>query len=399
MIPRPAVRLICVAGLALCLFGGRVARAQNDATIEMARQRFKEGVQFYDQHNYEKARLAFLQAYALKPHPSVLLNLAQSELRSDHSEDAATHFAEYVRTNTEASDPEKHEAEVGFAAAKAKVAEVTVSVDVAGAQITVDNNERGVAPLGGPLYLAPGTHTVEAKSNDKHATKTMSVAAGDVVSANLTLHSSPPPAAIAAAPTSTGPQEPLPETDSDTADKAPEESAPPVEAAPVTDTASGGRKGFFEWYGETPLAWVTSGVGVLGVAGGLTFGLIANNDYSNANTLKSRILSQWQIDQSSFTPGTLPCSLPPNNKLSADLNAAYQQACSKYQSNANNGDKMKTLSIVSGIVGGVGIVGTVVYYFVDSSSDSRSAKVDSFQARVVPWTAHDSAGLDVVGRF
>ena len=64
---------------------------------------FQEGVTFYDAKDYEKARAAFLQAYALKKHPSVLLNLAQSELRSGHEADAAQHFDQYLRENL--SDP------------------------------------------------------------------------------------------------------------------------------------------------------------------------------------------------------------------------------------------------------------------------------------------------------
>ncbi|MEZ4376462.1 MAG: hypothetical protein R3B07_37000 [Polyangiaceae bacterium] len=76
------------------------AQAQSaDAMTEMARQRFQEGVQYYDAKDYEKARAAFLQAYALKKHPSVLLNLAQSELRSGHEADAAQHFETFLREN------------------------------------------------------------------------------------------------------------------------------------------------------------------------------------------------------------------------------------------------------------------------------------------------------------
>ena len=50
-----------------------------------ARARFKEGVEFYDKGQYENARLAFLQAYALKKHPAVLLNLAQSSAKAGPS--------------------------------------------------------------------------------------------------------------------------------------------------------------------------------------------------------------------------------------------------------------------------------------------------------------------------
>src|SRR5262245_21997943 len=162
---RFAVRLFGAAVVALVLSAPRHARADDDVT-EMARQRFREGVQFYDQRQYEKARLAFLQSYAIKPHPATLLNLAQSELRAGHPDDAANHFSEYLRTNTSANESEKQEAELGFTAAKAKVGEVTIAVDASGAQVSVDGQEKGVSPLPGPIYMTPGNHALEARSND-----------------------------------------------------------------------------------------------------------------------------------------------------------------------------------------------------------------------------------------
>src|SRR5262245_38844234 len=138
MMSRYAARLLCALGVALGFSFPRIGLAQDDATIEMARQRFREGVQYYDAHHFEKARLAFLQAYAIKPHPSVLLNLAQSELRSGHPDDAATHFSQYLRTNTGLTDAERQETTLGYNNAKSRVAEVALAVDPAGAQVLVD---------------------------------------------------------------------------------------------------------------------------------------------------------------------------------------------------------------------------------------------------------------------
>src|SRR5262245_60493008 len=163
---RFAAHLLFAASVALALSAPRQALAGDDDVTEMARQRFREGVQFYDQRQYEKARLAFLQSYAIKPHPATLLNLAQSELRGGHPDDAANHFSEYLRTNTKANEAEKQEAELGFTAAKAKVGEVTIAVDASGAQVSVDGQEKGVSPLPGPLYMMPGSHALEARSND-----------------------------------------------------------------------------------------------------------------------------------------------------------------------------------------------------------------------------------------
>ena len=65
---------VCLLVLLTSIAG---AQAQSDETAtSMARERFKEGVQYFDQKQYDRARVAFLQAFALKRHPAVLLNLA-----------------------------------------------------------------------------------------------------------------------------------------------------------------------------------------------------------------------------------------------------------------------------------------------------------------------------------
>ena len=102
------------------------ARAEEKDTVtEMARQRFQEGVKFFDQKKYEEARAAFLQAYALKHHPAVLLNLAQSELRSSHPTDAAKHFSAFLRESSTASSVERGEAERGLTEARTKLGRST----------------------------------------------------------------------------------------------------------------------------------------------------------------------------------------------------------------------------------------------------------------------------------
>src|SRR6266498_5539201 len=94
------------------------AAQEKDAVTETARRRFQEGVKFFDQKRYEEARAAFLQAYALKHHPAVLLNLAQSEVRSGHPVEAAKHFAAFLREGSMATEAQRSDAEKGLAAAR-----------------------------------------------------------------------------------------------------------------------------------------------------------------------------------------------------------------------------------------------------------------------------------------
>ena len=89
-------------------------------------------------------------------------------------------------------------AEKGLAAAKARVGQIDLTVDVAGAEISVDGQPRGVTPLAGPLYVEPGKRTIEAKKGSQETSTQVEVAAGRQTSASLSLGSSgaaPTPAA------------------------------------------------------------------------------------------------------------------------------------------------------------------------------------------------------------
>src|SRR5690242_2410039 len=100
---RPIPVAVLLAFTPVCLGAPRLARAQSssdDETTKAARARFQEGVDYYDKGQYDKARAAFLQAYALRKHPAVLLNLAQSCLKSGHSLEAVHDFQQFLREST-----------------------------------------------------------------------------------------------------------------------------------------------------------------------------------------------------------------------------------------------------------------------------------------------------------
>ena len=72
------------------------AFAQGLSAQEEASARFQTGLKYYDAHDFESARLAFTQAYAVLQKPSILLNLALSELYSNHPVAAIGHFEQYI---------------------------------------------------------------------------------------------------------------------------------------------------------------------------------------------------------------------------------------------------------------------------------------------------------------
>jgi hypothetical protein len=95
VIPLVAIAL-AIASASAWAQNGVPTNQTDDPTSATARARFKEGVEFYDKAQYEQARTAFLQAYELKRHPAVLLNLAWSCVNSGRSTEADQYFKQFL---------------------------------------------------------------------------------------------------------------------------------------------------------------------------------------------------------------------------------------------------------------------------------------------------------------
>lgn len=376
-------------------FAAPAARTgDEDPTVAIARERFKEGVAFFDQKQYDKARVAFLQAYALKKHPAVLLNLAQSELRCGHEVDAAKHFSAYLRESTTASDSERQAAESGLNATKSAVALLDVNVDESGTEIYVDGSLDGVSPLPGPLYITPGPHSIEARKGGKSKTQQVNATAGRQFMAELsfapkTLPAVPPVAA--AGGTATAEPSPPPE---------PDQAAAP----------SAGRKPFFKWLVTSPVGVVGLSLTGVGVGGGIGLAVASKKSYDNADSVSAQITRAAAQDSMMANPDTRELCTNPSAWLMkqasppSDISARagqYNAACSKYQDNVKSGDQLKTWSTVGFVVGGVAAVSTVILYFVDPSArvESGNARGERQRLAIVPSVGPAQTGLTVVGSF
>lgn len=390
-------------GTAVALLGALLvvpapARAQDDVTLSMARERFKEGVAYFDKKDFAKARVAFLQAYALKKHPAVLLNLAQSELRSGHEADAAKHFAQYLREHKDATDAERQGAETGLTAAKALVGELTLDVDATGAEVYVDGDLEGQAPLPGAIYLTAGSHEIQARKDGKTTTGQVNAIAGQSNSLSLTFARTGAPTTAPAGAGTPAPAEP-----------GSEEPAPPPEEA------SSSRQGFFPWLTHTPGAMVGVGLFGAGAIGGGAFAFGAKSSYNAADSIATAIAKQAKEVDLKNNDKIGACSNPENwlqnytDNPKHDIYAVpanretraaqYKRNCDKYTSNVKAGDTFKTLAIVSFAVAGAAAVGTIVYYFVDSKKTESSASANRRRIVVLPAYQPGFAGGLVSGTF
>jgi tetratricopeptide (TPR) repeat protein len=382
-------RVLGACVVAGCLLAAPAARAQDDpTTTAAARERFKEGVAHFDKKEYEKARAAFLQAYALKKHPDVLLNLAQSEVRSGHERDAAKHFTQYLRETTDASPANREAAQAGLTTARAAVIELSVTTEESGTEILVDGTSEGTTPLTDPIFLDPGSHSIEGKKGDKTTTQQVSGKAGEKKDIRLSFTATAPAAAK------------------------PKESEEPKEEAPAEDAAeaevsTGGREPFFKWVTTRPAGLIPAGLTVLLGIGAGGFAIGSSIRYADADSTADA------INEAAVTDGidTAGICVDPATKVNnapavpADEKAKrtnqYVSACTNWDDYVNQGDTFKSVAIGLGVGAGVAAVTTVVLYFVTAPKTGESAHraPTSPGVAVMPWVTPESGGIAVFGQF
>ncbi len=158
------------------------------ASEEEAKRLFDEGQKAFDTKQWEKARDAFMRAYAAAPLPRRALALARAELMLGKHRDAAEHFALGLREAKDLSSAEKKDAEASLAKCTVKVGALVVKVEPAGAEVFVDDTRVGTAPLAASVYVEPGSHRVEAKLEGKQpVSERVGIVAGASLDVEMTL--------------------------------------------------------------------------------------------------------------------------------------------------------------------------------------------------------------------
>jgi len=394
---------LVAALLAVVLQGGHAYAQQppaSDPVTEVARQRYEEGVKAFDAGRYEDARSAFLQAYALKRHPAVLLNLGLSEIRTGkYVEDGGNHLQQFLREHAGATPDQKASAEKAIGDAKKKTAWLVVSVDASGADVSVDGTAVGKSPLLDPYFVKPGKHTLLATHSGKSATTQVDAKAGAATPASLNLGVGTPPAAVVPTPPP-GSAAPPPTS---TAPAPPPQSGPPAGYPPGgggqmsfgastngPDTSTGDREPFFKWYGRKPLAWVFTGVAGVGLILGLTGSIIALDASSTADDHAGQI-----EDEADRRGVEQPCG-PVDSSGERDIDG-FRDACNTLRDDFSKYDTGFAVAVTGWVMVGVGLVGTVTYAMVDWYPKKKAPTTGKVE--IAPVVTPSYRGVGVVGSF
>jgi hypothetical protein len=365
------------------------AEAQDDPVTVQARARFKEGVDFYDKGQFENARLAFLQAYALKKHPAVLLNLAQSSAKAGHPLEAAKYFQQFLKESTSASPAQRTDAENGLAEVRQKLGRIEI-VAQAGTEITLDEKERlGTAPFADPVDVEPGSHTLRSSSE----TVRVSANAGQKVQARFGGGTQPVPVPVPVpAPTTTPvtppPTEPGPTTE------------PPAETGKHTNLLSRPDN-------MTPVVIGTVVFGV-GLAGAIIFAAFKSDSQSKADAVAAEIRAAaikrgYDGDHNGVPDAKGVCS-----DTNAQIHADFNSACTTLQQNNDKVNTNATIANVSLIVMGVGAVTAIGWYLFAPKRDDNQApptasddrhKAQAGSVFLTPYGGYGNGGFVLGGTF
>jgi hypothetical protein len=377
--------LLAFAPVAAALPAG-AQTAADDPTTEMARARFKEGVGFYDKGQFEQARASFLQAYALKKHPAVLLNLAWSSLKSGHTLEAEHYFKQFLLESKDISDKQRADANDGLNQAHAKLGRIEVAA-AAGTEVTIDGEKAGTTPLTEPILVEPGAHTVKFKGPDGGTdTDSITVLAGEKAIARFAKTASAAPPTPPPAPPPAGTEAEAPPPAPPPAQETPKPAATPpakesVNLSPHRDLLSPP---------ATLAPVIVGGVVVLGSAAvAITMLVSKSSAQSKATDTANQIALHGGTSCSpvAFSKGT-PQSL-------AD---EITQACAQYESDNQDVNSDATVGNIAVGVGVIAAIGTIVYWLVaDRKGDSPSS--GSIAPIVTPIVDRSTGGLSLSGRF
>jgi hypothetical protein len=348
----------------------------------MARARFKEGVDFYDKAEFEQARAAFLQAYALKKHPAVLLNLAWSCLKSGHVLEAEHYFKQFLTESKDITDKQRADANDGLSQSHAKLGRIEI-VAPPGTEITIDGDRTGTAPLPDTVSVEAGAHTVKFKGPDGTVdTQSVSVLGGEKAVARLVKG----PAGAPAPPTPPPPAAPPSgEAEPGASPPAAEVANKPAERTRASETtsASASKIGIFGAPSNMVPVYVGGVIALAGVGVAVGMYVAKQQAQDNADTTAAKIRAN----------GGTSCNPPTPMSLHGLVGA-----CNSFVSSNND---VNTDATVGNIAMGVGIAaaaGTLVYWLVADKAES-STHVARARPVLSPMLGSSVGGLQLSGKL
>ncbi len=156
--------------------------------VAEARQRFRRGVQLYEEDDFRAALIEFNRAYQLAPNPAVLYNVGQSYYQLRDYAGALTTLERYLRESGDRIDRERRvQVEREVQDLRGRVAHVTLRSNVGGAEFALDDVPLD-HPFREPVLVGAGRHKLSAaRRGYLPAARVIDLAGGDQIEIKLDL--------------------------------------------------------------------------------------------------------------------------------------------------------------------------------------------------------------------
>jgi len=167
--------------------------------VERARVHYERGLQLFNEENYDAALFEFERAYELAPSYKILYNMGRIQRQQNNYAAALRSYARYLKEGGTGIPPErKAEVEKEVAVLRPRTAEITVIVNIDGADVnsddipvctaTIESSCVGKSPLASPIVVNPGRHKITGvKTGYASATSLVSVVGSDKITVKLEL--------------------------------------------------------------------------------------------------------------------------------------------------------------------------------------------------------------------
>lgn len=164
-----------------------------DAAQLEARAHHRRGLELYDEGEYRLALVEFQRAYEIGKSFKSLYNIGQVYYQLTNYAKARITLEQYLADGGDAI-PEARRAEVekDLATLRARTATLTVNVNVADAEVVIDDAFVGKSPLQVVVVNAGELRIRVAKQGFVASTRSLTLAGGDVTTVDVTLQESKP---------------------------------------------------------------------------------------------------------------------------------------------------------------------------------------------------------------
>lgn len=339
---RPVLRALPALAALAALSLSPPAAAQDpgaspSVTKDATQLLYNDGLEAAKQGAWDKAYEAFSAAWRVRQHPQIALNLGRAALKTARYAEAAERLTFFLRhTKDDVAGQDRALIQQLLAEARQRVVTLLVRVNRPGAEVLVDDQVVGQAPLEQEIFVDPGAHTVSARLGAERA---------EAVEVNLQAGASRQIGLMFGGEESTVEEEPPAE--------APKKSAS------------------LDLFGDPDPTWLAIG-GVatgVGLVSGIVFTVMSNN---KANAVQA--VGGWEA-----------CY---------DPIAAPQIDCVAVDGDRKDSALFGNIAFWSLLGAGVAGVGTLAYAFL---APERSAKDTGI--RVLPAAAAGGGGVAVTGRW